>query len=100
MMNKKGVQLSSKWWEIYCKENDRLGGNSAELDFIEGWCIIDDSRYVKTLEDVCGLLLMAYDNNALRELEDWFYGCEADYKIYGFTHAEIKAELLKYFEED
>lgn len=100
MMNEKGVQLSNKWWEIYCYENDRLGGNSAELDFVEGCCIIDDSRYIKTLEDLCGYLVLAYDNNALRELDDWFYGCEEDYKIYGFTQAEIQAELLKYFEED
>ena len=99
-MNDLGVKLENKWFDIYCQENDRLGGNSTELDFVEGTCIVDDNRYIKTIEDVCGYLLLCYDNDAIGCLADWFYGCEADYKIYGFTHAEIKAELLNYFEED
>lgn len=95
-LNDAGKKLCDKWWENYCQENDRKGGNSAEGDFVEGWSIIDDSRYVKTVEDVCGLLIFGYDADALNALEDWFYGCGDDYKIYGFTYDEIKAELLKY----
>lgn len=96
-LNDAGKKLYDKWWENYCQENDRMGGNSAEGDFVEGWSIIDDSRYVKTVEDVCGLMIFGYDQYPFVALEDWFYGCDADYKIYDFTHDEIKAELLKYY---
>jgi hypothetical protein len=96
-MNQKGVELGNKWWNIYCQENDRLGGDSAELDFVEGTRIVDNERYIKTIEDICGYLLLCYDNCAIDCMEDWFYGCDDNYTIYGFTYSEIKAELEKYY---
>lgn len=95
-LTNEGVALNNEWYEKYCHENDKLGGNSAEGDFVEGWCIIDNGDYVKTVKDVCGVLVFGYEANALNALEDWFYGCADDYEIYGFTYDEIKAELLKY----
>lgn len=97
-LNKKGLELYDKWFKNYCLENDKLGGNSAESDFIEGWCIIDNDEYIKTLEDVCGLHIFGYDNpfDILDEwIEDWG---GANDSIYGYTFREIKAELLKYYE--
>ena len=96
-LNSKGMELYKLWEQNYYKENDKLGGNSAYGDFVEGWSIIDSSDYVETLTDVCGLLIFGYDNDAVGTVEDWIetYGNE---RAYGFTYEEIRAELLKYFE--
>ena len=95
-LNSKGKELYDLWYQNYCKENDKLGGNSADGDFVEGWSIIDNTDYIKTLTDVCGLLIFGYDNDAVYTVEDWIkhYGNET---AYGFTYEEIKTELLKYF---
>ena len=99
-LNEMGVKLENKWFAIYCNENDQMGGNSDDGDFVEGWSIVDDSRYVQTLEDVCGLLILGYNRYALNTVEEWINDWGADEKIHGFTHAEIKEELLKkYYEE-
>ena len=96
-MNIKGKELYKLWEQKYYTENDKLGGNSAEGDFVEGWSIVDNTDYIKTLSDVCGLLIFGYDNDAVNTVDEWMeiYGNE---KAYGFTYEEIKVELLKYFE--
>ena len=104
-LNAKGVALNNEWYEKYCYENDRLGGNSADGDFVEGWCIIDNTDYVKTLTDVCGLLIYGYEHTsrtcyAIDTIEEWIAEYGEDDKWYGFTLAEVKEELLKYYEEE
>ena len=51
-LNAKGKEMYNIWEKHYCNENDKLGGNSASGDFVEGWCIIDNNKYVKTLTNV------------------------------------------------
>ena len=98
-LNDLGKELYEVWWNNYCKENDKLGGNSAEGDFVEGWCIIDNSDYLKTIEDECGLLLFAYEEHVLDTLDEWAEDCNETDKICGgSTIAEVKQELLKYVE--
>ena len=103
-LNAKGNELYDIWWKNYCKENDNLGGDSANHDFVEGWCIIDNTEYVKTLTDECGLLIFGYDTNAIYTVEEWIEDWGADDVIFtdtngnDYTCAEIKEELLKYFE--
>lgn len=98
-LNEKGKALHDMWWENYKKENDNLGGNSADGDYIEGWCIIDNEDYIKTITDECGLLLFAYDENVFNILDEWAEDCgETDNCCAGFTIAEVRNELLKYFE--
>ena len=103
-MNKKGEELYKIWEQNYCKENDKLGGDSANGDFVEGWCIIDNYDYIKDLTDECGLLLFGYDNDAVDHIEECIEMYGADDVIFndingkGYTCAEIKNELLKYFE--
>lgn len=97
-LNEKGKKLYDIWWKNYCKENDNLGGNSAEGDFVEGWCIIDNDDYVKTLTDECGLLIFGYDSPVCI-VDEWIYEYGANDKIFkSYTCADVKAELLKYFE--
>ena len=43
--------LFDKWASIYNKENDKLGGNSQNNEFIEGWSIIEDTTHV-TYSDI------------------------------------------------
>lgn len=100
-LNAKGKELYNIWEQNYCKENDKLGGNSANGDYVEGWCIIDNDNYVKTLTDECGLLIFGYDDGAIDTVNEWIEMYGADDVIFnGYTCADVKAELLKYFEED
>lgn len=102
-VNEQGIRLNNEWYEKYCRENDRLGGNSAEGNFVEGWSIIENTDYVKTLTDVCGLLLFGYEScfanksYAVDTVDEWIEQYGADDKYFGFTLAEIKVELLKYY---
>ena len=98
-LNTKGEELYDIWEQNYRTENDKLGGNSADGDYVEGWCIIDNDDYVKTLTDECGLLIFGYYDNAIDVVNEWIelYG-ENDIIFEGYTCAEVKAELLKYFE--
>lgn len=98
-LNESGWALHQIWYENYCKENNNLGGNSAEGDFVEGWCIIDNYDYIKTITDECGLLLFAYDENVFNILDEWAEDFDETDKICGgFTIPEVKKELLKYVE--
>lgn len=98
-LNAEGKKLYDIWYQNYCKENDNLGGNSAEGDFVEGWSIVDNTDYIKTLTDVCGLLIFGYDEDAIGTVDEWIEIYGSTDKAYGFTYTEIRAELPKYFEE-
>ena len=98
-LNAKGEELYNIWEQNYYKENDRLGGNSTEGDFVEGWCIIDNNEYVKTLTDLCGLWIFGYDTDALWHIDECIEMYGADDVIFGnYTCEDIKIELMKYFE--
>ena len=103
-LNEKGKELYNIWERNYRKENDNLGGNSANGDYVEGWCIIDNNDYVKTLIDECGLLIFGYDDDVIYTVEEWIelYGaddvCFTDIDGRAYTFVKVKEELLKYFE--
>lgn len=99
-LNVEGKKLYNIWEQNYHKENDKLGGNSANGDFVEGWSIIDNDDYVKTLTDFCGLLIFGYDNDdCLWIVEDWIDMYGKDSKIFkDYTCMDVKIELLKYFQ--
>lgn len=98
-LNVKGKELWEVWRENYHKENDKLGGNSAEGYFVEGWDIIDNYDYIKNITDECGLLIFAYDEDVFNTLDEWAEDCGEMYDCCaGFTIAEVRKELLKYFE--
>lgn len=98
-LNELGNELYNAWWKNYCKENDNLGGNSVEHDFVEGYCIVDNFDYIKTITDECGWLLLAYEENVFNILNEWAEDTDETDKICGgFTIPEVKQELLKYVE--
>ena len=103
-LNQKGIEAFKKWDKIYCAENDRLGGDSGNGEFIEGWCIIDDYEHIKSITDESELLIYGYETNALAMIEEWQELENAtdttifDKKL-GFTFGELKAEINKYLEE-
>lgn len=105
-LNAKGKELYDIWERNYYNENDKLGGNSANGDFVEGWSIIDNYDYVKTLTDECGLLIFGYDEHAINIVNEWIEHYGENEVIFetvnfeGYTCSEVKAELLKYFETE
>ena len=98
-LNAKGKELWDIWYKNYCKENDKLGGNSAKQDFVEGWSIIDNKDYIKNITDECGLLIFAYDEHVFEVLNEWadYYGKD-DIGLFGYAFDDVRNELLKYFE--
>lgn len=100
-LNEQGKALHDIWWKNYCKENDNLGGNSAEHNFVEGWSIIDNEDYIKNIEDECGLLIFGYGDYAMLTVAEWIedYGNEKVHP-FDFTYEDVFNELSKYFDED
>lgn len=98
-MNEKGKALYKIWEENYYKENDNLGGDSANGDLVEGWSIIDNFDYIHNLTDECGLWLFGYGENALAEIEERIekYG-EYEICVFDYTFEDLKKEMLKYFD--
>lgn len=97
-MKDSAKSIYDEWGAKYCAENDRLGGNSAEGDFVESWCIIENEDYVKTLDDVVGLMIFGYDDNALGIIDEWIATDGEDDTYLGFKLVDIKHELEKHFE--
>ena len=101
-LNEKGKELYNIWYANYCKENDKLGGNSAEGDFVEGWTIIDNSDYINNITDECGLLIFGYEEGAIDTVDEWIeWGEDNEEEVWedcGFTYTDVRNELLKYFE--
>lgn len=100
-LNEAGQKLYDVWAEKYFKENDRLGGNSAEGEFVDGWCIIDNADFVKSITDDCGLMIFGYDENAIDHISECIdmYGADDVCGELGYTFGDLKNELKKYFEE-
>lgn len=100
-LNKAGQKLYDVWAEKYFKENDRLGGNSADGEFVDGWCIIDNADFVKSITDDCGLMIFGYDENAIDHISECIdmYGTDDVCSELGYTFGDLKNELEKYFEE-
>ena len=100
-LNQAGKKLFNIWGEKFYKENDRLGGNSADGEFVDGWCIIDNSDFIKSITDDCGLMIFGYDEYAIdhiTECIDTFGNVKCS--NLGYTFGDLKNELLKYFEAE
>lgn len=90
--------IFDKWANIYYQENDKLGGDSQNNDFVEGWCIIEDKAHVKALDDAVGLLIFGYDDNALSTVDDWIEIDGEDAEYLGFRLGDIRNKLEDYYE--
>lgn len=99
-LNEHGKELFDIWQKNYHKENDLLGGNSAEWDFVDGWSIIDNSHYIKNITDECGLLIFGYGSSAIDTVREWIekWGNDCFGGNLNFTYEDVIKELTKYFE--
>lgn len=99
--NEKGWDLFNTWSKKYANENDRLGGNSSEGEFVEGWCIIENNNFVKTPEDVVGLYLFGYDTDIFYMIDEWkkngINGSDCVWDGINLTLDEFEKEIEKYF---
>lgn len=105
-LNKKGLEIYNIWEKKYREENNRLGGDYENGDIVEGWCIIDTQEHVKTLTDICGLLVLGYDDSAVYHMEEYIdmYGENEEYFTdhtgKAYTAAQVLQELSKYYETE
>ena len=73
-LTSKGVEAYDRMWEMYDQELKEL--QKADPNFVEGWAIIDNDKYIKTLDDEVDILVGAYDRNVLYVLAEWLdNGC-------------------------
>lgn len=101
-LNKAGKELYDIWEEKFYKENDRLGGNSSEGKFVAGWGIIDTPDFIKSITDDCGVLIFGYDDMAISYIESCIddFGGDFPCNDIGYTFADLRDELLKYFVDE
>lgn len=92
------IPIFDKWENLYYQENDKLGGDSQNKDFVEGWCIIENDTYIKTLDDAVGLLIFGYDDDALSTVNDWIETDGEDASYLGFRLGDIINKLENYYE--
>ena len=98
-LNEKGRKLWDIWEKKYCNENDRLGGNSEKDDFVEGWSIIDNWRFIHDITDECGLLIYGYNDDAIWIVAEWIDdGDNWERSRLGVTYCDVIRELLQYFD--
>ena len=102
-LNEKGWELYNIWAQKYVDENDRLGGNYENGDIVEGWCIIENSDFVKTPEDLVGLYLFGYDEQIFNIIDEWkehneALGTNRVWDEIDMTIDEFEKEMEKYFE--
>ena len=98
-LNKKGWELWETWHKLYHAENNKLGGDSENGYFVDGWCIIDNTEYIKNITDQCGLLIFGYDDYAIDTVTEWIekWGNETIHP-YEFTWADVIERLKQYYE--
>lgn len=101
-LNRSGMEVFNKWEEVYRKEleNERKLRNDPE--YSDGWCIIDDSRYVKDEDDALGILIFGDDDSAICHImncvENGTFKSYDDEWAFGKTCREMIIALLPYFD--
>lgn len=105
-MNEEGKKLFDKWMKVYEDELERLRKALNDEEYVEGWSIIDDYDFVKTIEDEVGLLIFGYDDYLPNQFDEWhkFYDEDEVFftDFYGkdYTLKEVEELAMKYYEDD
>lgn len=68
-LTRKGEDAVSRMWKMY--HHELAERQKADPDFVDGWGIIDNKRYIKTIDDEVDVLMGAYGNDVLNVLSDW-----------------------------
>lgn len=101
-INDKGIALQNKMCALHESVIRKIRIERNDDDYDEGWTVIDDDDYIKTLEDEIALLLYGYDGYAVDVVQEWMcqYGAYDYININGklYTNKEVYDELMKYFE--
>ena len=71
-------RLTDEGWKAYANMERNYYTELAELrcernepDYCEGWSIICDDRYVKTIDDEVDLLIFGYEEDVYGVIADW-----------------------------
>ena len=91
MLTAKGWEVFNKWQDIYYKELERLQKEKNDPMYGEGWCIIDNFDFIKTIDDEIGLLIFGYDDGVIDILNEWKedgIGGDEEY-LFGYTINDI-----------
>lgn len=102
-LNEKGWKKFNEWNAIYEKELERLRVELNDPDYFEGWCIIDNYDFVKTIEDEIGLLIFGYDESIGWYFDEWDnYAddvCFRDINGKEYTFKEVEEAMQPYYED-
>ncbi|MEE1256267.1 MAG: hypothetical protein UHN47_07115 [Lachnospiraceae bacterium] len=91
--------IYDEWETKYRNELERLRKEKNNPDYHEGWCIIETDEFIKTLDDVVGLIIFGFDDNAYGTIEEWIKQDGENDTYLGFKLKDIMQELEKYFEQ-
>ena len=70
-LNDKGIKKYNAWEKIYEMELDRLRILMDDPDYFEGWSIVDNDLFVRTFDDLIGLLVFGYGEDIGWNIEEW-----------------------------
>lgn len=70
--------LTEEGWKAYARMERNYYTELAELrcernepDYCEGWCIIDNFKYIKNIDDEVDLLIFGYAEDVYGVIADW-----------------------------
>lgn len=83
-LTEKGIAERDRMEQKYYAELGVLRKEKNDPEYLEGWCIIDTDKYIKTLDDEIALLVYGYDDDVLDTISEWndLYGDEPIYEEY------------------
>lgn len=70
-LNNAGWKVFNDWDKKYNAELERLRKELNDPEYMEGWFIIDNYDYVKTVGDEIGLLVFGYDDHLMWMFDEW-----------------------------
>ena len=102
-LTEKGWEKFNEWYKNYQTELERLRLLYNDKDYEEGWSIIDNYDYVKTLDDEVGLLIFGYDESIGYYFDEWEKYiddvCFVDINGVEYTFRQVEEAVEPYYTE-
>lgn len=96
-LNDKGIKLYDKWTSIYDDELERIRKEKNDAGYVEGFCIIDNNKFIKTVEDFIGLYIHGYYEDFIDIfINEWKTSGDA-ICCFGLSYDEVESEIRKYY---
>lgn len=100
-LTKQGWEKFHEWEKIYDAELKRLQEELNDPDYFEGWCMINNYDFVKTLDDEVGILIFGYEEAIGWYFDEWEKYkdevCFTDINGVNYTFQEVENAVIPYY---